>query len=279
MFFVYSESFQNFVQDLENLKQPQKSIISSMTTFADVNVRFADDIVKVIENKIINAQPEEKITVLYLLDSIVKNVKSVYIEAFSKNLFVLFRSAYETSDIKSKVILRNLFATWMGVFPQHVITAIEDLIKKEIFDPNNVKVEDKAFIFTTNSFYSAITTGRLKKKVPDLHLARLPTVAKQTTLEERKNNDEGNNALVVNEGCVNNKVAEINELEEPNIQSVIGNLSQDDLLGLMNLLAGENQNQNSAFVENAPHVNDIKTVGKEKRKRDMESQVKKKKWY
>lgn len=63
--------------------------------------------------------PDRKLPLLYLLDSIVKNIGGVYLQLFSRNLVTTFRSAYENVvDEATRSAMLRLLDTWDPLFPQ-----------------------------------------------------------------------------------------------------------------------------------------------------------------
>src|SRR5581483_8089303 len=60
----------------------------------------------------LQAAPELKLPVLYLLDSISKNVGGIYIQIFSHNLARTFLDAYNVVDQGTKQKLEKVLSTW-----------------------------------------------------------------------------------------------------------------------------------------------------------------------
>ncbi len=73
--------------------------------------------------------PDKKLYVIYLLDSIIKNVGGVYLELFSKSIVNTFCNTFEIVDNPTRLSMINLLKTWLGVFPQDKVTTIQDKIK------------------------------------------------------------------------------------------------------------------------------------------------------
>ena len=105
-----------------------------------------------IESHILNARPEFKLPALYLMDSIVKNIREPYVELFTPRVANLFASAYEatmtrdhhhTSHADHHLVaqlsrirqsLDKLMKTWDTVFPKYVIEAIHEWLRNKGYD-------------------------------------------------------------------------------------------------------------------------------------------------
>lgn len=76
--------------------------------------------------------PDQKLPVLYLIDSICKNIGGVYIAHFARNITQVFLDAYKVTDLQTRRSFERLLQTWKNgmpngapVFPRHVIEPIE----------------------------------------------------------------------------------------------------------------------------------------------------------
>jgi hypothetical protein len=75
--------------------------------------------------------PSEKLPVLYLMDSICKNVGKAYIALFSKNLVNSFTRAFDAVDVENKRRFSKVLGTWRSsgrpppLFPLPLIVQIE----------------------------------------------------------------------------------------------------------------------------------------------------------
>lgn len=66
---------------------------------------------------VVQATPAHKLPVLYLLDSISKNIGGRYIDLFAQSIVSLFCDAYEVSDSQTRGSLQRLLDTWDPIFP------------------------------------------------------------------------------------------------------------------------------------------------------------------
>ena len=73
---------------------------------------------------------KQKVPVLYLVDSILKNVGKDYVDLFSRNIAQVFVSAFEHVDTKSRNNFSRVRKTWGGIFPPIVLETIDDGLQK-----------------------------------------------------------------------------------------------------------------------------------------------------
>ncbi|CAJ1063639.1 pre-mRNA cleavage complex 2 protein Pcf11 isoform X2 [Xyrichtys novacula] len=74
---------------------------------------------------LLQAPPAEKLPVLYLVDSIVKNVGGEYLAVFAKNLITSFICVFEKVDENTRKSLFKLRSTWDDVFPLKKLYALD----------------------------------------------------------------------------------------------------------------------------------------------------------
>ncbi|ORE11595.1 hypothetical protein BCV72DRAFT_94803 [Rhizopus microsporus var. microsporus] len=122
----------NYRTALSELTFNSKPIITNLTIMAQENQAAAAVIVKEIENQLRNNAAGQKLPVLYLIDSICKNVGGVYISIFGRNMVNTFLDAYTLSDANVRKSFERLLQTWKNglpggrpVFPRHIIEPIE----------------------------------------------------------------------------------------------------------------------------------------------------------
>ncbi|XP_037125271.1 pre-mRNA cleavage complex 2 protein Pcf11 isoform X1 [Syngnathus acus] len=114
-----------YQSSLEDLTFNSKPHINMLTILAEENVNFAKDIVAIIEAQISKAPAAEKLPVLYLVDSIVKNVGGEYVAVFAKNLITSFICVFEKVDENTRKSLFKLRSTWDEVFPLKKLYALD----------------------------------------------------------------------------------------------------------------------------------------------------------
>ncbi|XP_057677320.1 pre-mRNA cleavage complex 2 protein Pcf11 [Corythoichthys intestinalis] len=119
------DACQEYQSSLEDLTFNSKPHINMLTILAEENVNFAKDIVAIIEAQISKAPAAEKLPVLYLVDSIVKNVGGEYLGVFAKNLIASFICVFEKVDENTRKSLFKLRSTWDEVFPLKKLYALD----------------------------------------------------------------------------------------------------------------------------------------------------------
>ncbi|KAM6986999.1 pre-mRNA cleavage complex 2 protein Pcf11 [Aplochiton taeniatus] len=122
-----------YQSSLEDLTFNSKPHINMLTILAEENLHFAKDIVAIIEAQILKAPSQEKLPVLYLVDSIVKNVGGEYLAVFAKNLVTSFICVFEKVDENTRKSLFKLRSTWDEIFPLKKLYALD--LKVNSCDP------------------------------------------------------------------------------------------------------------------------------------------------
>ncbi|KAI9264838.1 hypothetical protein BY458DRAFT_490932 [Sporodiniella umbellata] len=127
----------NYRTALSDLTFNSKPIITHLTILAQENQSTAAHaIVQEIEGQLRANVAEQKLPVLYLIDSICKNVGGVYLAIFARTMVNGFLDAYTLTDPSAQERLERLLQTWKHglpggrpVFPRHVLEPIEKSIR------------------------------------------------------------------------------------------------------------------------------------------------------
>ncbi|CAG8669655.1 6757_t:CDS:10 [Rhizophagus irregularis] len=128
---------QDYLASLQDLTFNSKPIITNLTIIAQENINAARAIVQAIEEQIRTCPPQHKLPVLYLLDSISKNVGGTYIMLFSRNLYQTFMDTYNSVEQATKSKLERVLATWKSgptgnpVYSSEVTGPIEKTLSKQ----------------------------------------------------------------------------------------------------------------------------------------------------
>ncbi|KAI8820170.1 uncharacterized protein EV422DRAFT_81543 [Fimicolochytrium jonesii] len=125
---------------LADLTFNSKPIITNLTIIAQENVGAAGAIVKAIEDQMRNAQPKQKLPVLYLMDSIMKNVGGAYISIFARNIVRTFASAFEQVDPADRQRFVKVLATWKNnpagpLFAVPVLRELDNVVATKMREP------------------------------------------------------------------------------------------------------------------------------------------------
>ncbi|GBF95115.1 hypothetical protein Rsub_07699 [Raphidocelis subcapitata] len=111
---------------LAQLKRNEKRDINVLSMLAEDNKQHAPAIVRAIEKHILVAPAPVKLPALYVLDSIVKNVREPYKSLFSRGLPEVFGSVWDSTLPDRRGPLSRLFATWGGVFAPEVLERVKE---------------------------------------------------------------------------------------------------------------------------------------------------------
>ncbi|XP_039957053.1 uncharacterized protein LOC120772477 isoform X1 [Bactrocera tryoni] len=121
---------EEYLSSLSDLTCNSKPLINMLTMLAEENIGCASVIVKVVEQHIAKVPPDIKLPLLYLIDSIVKNVKSTYIHLFSQCIVNIFCDVFEKVNEKIRERMYALRLTWNEVFPSQKLYALDVKVKR-----------------------------------------------------------------------------------------------------------------------------------------------------
>ncbi|KAI5703105.1 hypothetical protein M8J75_007733 [Diaphorina citri] len=110
---------------LSDLTFNSKPLINMLTMLADEYQNHASIIVTILERHLVKVRAEVKLPVLYLIDSIVKNLGVRYTQLFKKNIASLFCGVFEKVDEKVRANMFKLRTTWDGVFPEECLNQLD----------------------------------------------------------------------------------------------------------------------------------------------------------
>ncbi|XP_061394405.1 uncharacterized protein LOC133329962 [Musca vetustissima] len=121
---------EEYLSSLSDLNCNSKPLINMLTMLAEENIEYAGVIVKVVEQHIAKVPPEFKLPILYLIDSIVKNVKGTYVQLFSQCIVSLFCGVFEKVNEKIRERMYALRQTWNEVFSAQKLYALDVKVKR-----------------------------------------------------------------------------------------------------------------------------------------------------
>ena len=99
---------EKFRSSLEDLVENSKPLITKLTRSADKNKDHAREIIGVIKEQITKSPGNQKLLMMYLIDSIIKEVGDCYIRGFSKSIIKTFCYTFEWADEKTRKKLFEL---------------------------------------------------------------------------------------------------------------------------------------------------------------------------
>ncbi|KAF9394404.1 hypothetical protein CPC16_011381 [Podila verticillata] len=118
-----------FRNELVTLTFNSKPIITSLTITAEKNPGSAKVIVPAIEERLRSAPSNQKLPVLYLIDSIIKVAGGPYLNLFERVIVNMFLDAYAVVDSTTKAAIEKLLRTWPSyhtqLFPREIVDRIE----------------------------------------------------------------------------------------------------------------------------------------------------------
>ena len=171
---------------LSSLKINSKPIINTLTELANgYSNETAHIIVYLIEERIKKVPDELKSTVLYLLDSIMKNHSNPYKNLFVPNLVPTFAHVFRHTADKGRAALFKLRGTWSDVFPQTVLLDLDKAVNK--LDPAWPICKPKALPSTpTNIHINPAVFGRNAQSEREANQIRNELKKKEVELMELK---------------------------------------------------------------------------------------------
>ncbi|XP_077983868.1 pre-mRNA cleavage complex 2 protein Pcf11-like isoform X2 [Glandiceps talaboti] len=124
---------EEFESSLSDLTFNSKPLINMLTMLAEEHAPFATHVVRLIEARLNKAKPTEKLPVLYLLDSILKNISGTYQGFFTHNIVETFCGVFEKVDEKTRQAMFKLRTTWNEYFPSSKLHSLD--VKVNTIDP------------------------------------------------------------------------------------------------------------------------------------------------
>ncbi|KAI1710316.1 polyadenylation and cleavage factor like protein 11 [Ditylenchus destructor] len=124
------EMVEEYREELLGLAANNKAQINLLTILAEDYKAAAPELVQCIEQVLAECPASIKIVVLYVIDSIVKNIPEVanYKELLTKNIVRTFTHVFQESDERQRVSLYKLRNTWNDIFPKSRLYAIDTKI-------------------------------------------------------------------------------------------------------------------------------------------------------
>jgi hypothetical protein len=123
---------EEYRNSLSDLKVNSKPLINTLTIIAEENSGAASIIVRVIEEYLDQCNSTQKLPILYLIDSICKNITSEYVPLFRRNLLITFTRVYFAVDQTTRIELLRVLKTWRPVFGGDLVERINNKINEDL---------------------------------------------------------------------------------------------------------------------------------------------------
>uniref|UniRef100_A0ABD2X1E5 CID domain-containing protein n=1 Tax=Trichogramma kaykai TaxID=54128 RepID=A0ABD2X1E5_9HYME len=174
---VIFEDRESFKSTLGDLQSNKRALISTLTNLADEYHLFSQEIVQIIEKYLIDTHKENKLNVLYLIDSIMKNHSRIYLSLFSKNLRANFVEVFKTGSNKVRYSLHELRITWTEILPSKFLYPLDteiyqldrgwplDVYHPQIKSQEVLKINDRHATKRRSSEPIVIENAKLPRRV------------------------------------------------------------------------------------------------------------------
>ncbi|XP_059050202.1 pre-mRNA cleavage complex 2 protein Pcf11 isoform X2 [Achroia grisella] len=127
------EIAEEYASSLADLTMNSKPLINMLTILAEENIEHAGVIVETVEKHLEKVHPDIKLPVLYLVDSIIKNVGRAYTQKFSQSIVNMFTRTFKQVDERVRSQMFKLRETWHDVFPATKLYQLD--VKVNLIDP------------------------------------------------------------------------------------------------------------------------------------------------
>ncbi|XP_023941779.1 pre-mRNA cleavage complex 2 protein Pcf11 isoform X2 [Bicyclus anynana] len=127
------EIAEEYASSLSDLTVNSKPLINMLTILAEENIEHAGVIVETVEKHLEKVPADIKLPVLYLVDSIIKNVGGAYTQKFSQSIVNMFTKTFKQVDEKIRSQMFKLRETWHDVFPSTKLYQLD--VKVNLIDP------------------------------------------------------------------------------------------------------------------------------------------------
>ena len=124
----------DYRSSLSDLVITSKVLINMLTMRAEEKKEYAELIVQAIESHIVKVSAHKKLPCLYLIDSIIKNIKKgPYLKLFMPNIVNIFCAMFEKVDERTRQSMFSLRQTWSTLLPESTLCALD--VKVAQIDP------------------------------------------------------------------------------------------------------------------------------------------------
>lgn len=181
------EVAEEYLSSLTDLTINSKPLITMLTMLAEDNIEYAAAIVDTIEKQITSVANDLKLPILYLIDSIVKNVARDYRVLFTKKIVNLFCDVFSKVNERVREKMFTLRQTWNDVFPMTKLYILD--VKVHHIDPGwpitaAPPVAQKPAIHVNPRFFNNRTPETLTAELQQKQIELLELQKKKKELEK-----------------------------------------------------------------------------------------------
>lgn len=104
---------------------PPRNYIKELTDLAAENRFVAKEISNQIVHRIIDERlPSVKLTIFYVVDSLIKNIGSEYVDSLSPHIIRMFEDTYKLADLETRINLFKLYYAWKYFLDKKLLNEI-----------------------------------------------------------------------------------------------------------------------------------------------------------
>ena len=126
----------DFKSALSELTFNSRPIITSLTMIASENIQAALPITLAIHEQILAVVPNNKLPLIYLMDSILKNVGGIFQSTFADVVVSIFKHSFEAMSRNDRSKLVKVLKTWRAmpgrasppIFPNSLLDEMEKYV-------------------------------------------------------------------------------------------------------------------------------------------------------
>ena len=123
------ETADRYRETLAQLTFNNKIVINTLTDIAKEDASHAEIVTRVIEERLKKVKPDQMLPIMYLIDSICKNIGTPYVDLFQQNLVSNF--SYVFQHVNEKVNMQSKLNPGIDVNFPHFTTQLKQCFLNE----------------------------------------------------------------------------------------------------------------------------------------------------
>lgn len=165
------EKFKTEYRDaLSELTFNSRPIITSLTMIASENIQAALPITAAIHEQILMVVPNNKLPLIYLMDSILKNVGGIYQSTFADVVVSIFKHSFQAMSRSDRSKLVKVLQTWRAM-PGRASApifsnAVLDEMEKFVANQSRMEITLNAYVPGSKTTVNAYVPGSKKIIAP-----------------------------------------------------------------------------------------------------------------